>query len=278
MSITRHPTRRALLIGSGALATGALPLVPVRAAPASDRELLALMAVVEQVQIDHYAALLDAFADHAFAAEDLPEGSRARVETMLRAEEAQLAALDGATVVPTGVVVTGSLREALAGALELENFAVAAYAGVIPRLGRQGLIPELVGIHSADARHAAWLASLLGSEPFAAPIDASLAPGEVVARLEAMVSSPSSGATPTAMEEGATLAISAIAAELGVAEETIQVVSVEPRDWPDTSLGCPREGEVYAEVITPGYEIVVVAEGEEVVFHADREGAVVRCP
>jgi hypothetical protein len=276
MTITRHPTRRALLLGSGALAASVFP--PTAAVAATDRELMALLAGVEQLQVERYSALLDTFADADFAAEGFPDGTRALLETVLRAEEAQLAVLDGRTTALVVDAVAHNLRGALASVLDLENVAVAAYAGVIPRLGRQGLIPEMVGIHSVEARHAAWLASLLGAQPFGSAVDTPLSPGEVVTRLEAMMSTPRADATPAVTDDGASLALAAIAADLGVSETALQVDSVAPRDWPDTALGCPREGEFYAQVITPGYRIVVNVEGEEIVYHTDREGAIVRCP
>jgi hypothetical protein len=55
------------------------------------------------------------------------------------------------------------------------------------------------------------------------------------------------------------------------------VVRVEAVEWPDTSLGCPKPGEFYAQVITPGYLIVLAVDGEEIEYHADEAGNAVRC-
>jgi hypothetical protein len=57
----------------------------------------------------------------------------------------------------------------------------------------------------------------------------------------------------------------------------ISLVSVEPTQWRDTSLGCPRPSMVYAQVITPGYTIILKALGKEYEFHTDRAEAVVLC-
>jgi hypothetical protein len=62
-----------------------------------------------------------------------------------------------------------------------------------------------------------------------------------------------------------------------IALSDISPVSVEPTQWRDTSLGCPRPGMVYAQVITPGYKIVLKAQGKEYEFHTDRAEAVVLC-
>jgi hypothetical protein len=58
----------------------------------------------------------------------------------------------------------------------------------------------------------------------------------------------------------------------------IELVSIEPVDWPSSLLGCPRPGGVAgAPVITPGYRIILAARGELYEYHTDREGWVVLC-
>ena len=66
-------------------------------------------------------------------------------------------------------------------------------------------------------------------------------------------------------------------AGLHISLSDISLVSAEPAQWRDTSLGCPRPGMVYAQVITPGYKIVLKALGKEYEFHTDRANAVVLC-
>ena len=44
--------------------------------------------------------------------------------------------------------------------------------------------------------------------------------------------------------------------------------------WPDTSLGCPRRGEQYAQVVTSGF-VIELAHGDEVyTYHASPDRAV----
>ena len=38
-------------------------------------------------------------------------------------------------------------------------------------------------------------------------------------------------------------------------DDGLELVSDEPVQWEDTSLGCPQAGMVYAQVITPGHRI-----------------------
>jgi hypothetical protein len=63
----------------------------------------------------------------------------------------------------------------------------------------------------------------------------------------------------------------------GLAPGEIAVISVEAVDWPDTSLGCPQPDMAYAQIITPGYLIVLEAAGQTYEYHADDCRFVVLC-
>jgi len=60
-----------------------------------------------------------------------------------------------------------------------------------------------------------------------------------------------------------------LAARLGIAPELTETVSVEDVDWRDSSLGVPQAGMMYAQVMTPGYRIVLRANNRQYVYHAD---------
>ncbi|MFO7740972.1 MAG: hypothetical protein R6X31_01540 [Anaerolineae bacterium] len=80
------------------------------------------------------------------------------------------------------------------------------------------------------------------------------------------------------LERGPAAAVAHLADEIGVSQEEIEVVSVEPVEWPDASLGCPEPGKMYAQVITPGYRIILELEGDRFEVHTDQEGrSVVTC-
>ncbi len=70
-----------------------------------------------------------------------------------------------------------------------------------------------------------------------------------------------------------------VADQLGVAADDITVVSVEPVEWPDSSLGCPQPDMIYAAVITPGYQVTVEAQGTTYAVHTDSrpEGEKIIC-
>jgi len=59
--------------------------------------------------------------------------------------------------------------------------------------------------------------------------------------------------------------------------EEIREVSVEAVEWPDTSLGCPQPGMMYAQVITPGFRVVLAAKDQTVEYHTDLGRRVVSC-
>jgi hypothetical protein len=275
----RRASRRLLIGGSAsALSTAALLGPAPQLFAQTDRGLLDLLYALEQIQVALYEAVLDAFDQDAFAAMGFPPTARAEMTSILAADRAHLEVLerpDEAPEPPTVATDTDTLTTAIEEAITLKNLTIAAYAGIIPVLGRQRLIPELLGIHSVEARHAAFLNSLIGGNPFPDAVDAALAPEDVLARIEGMVQNPS--ATPVATPGAADPLVAAIASDLGVAADEIQVVSIEPRQWPDTALGCPQPGMMYAQVITPGSAIIVSVGGKQLEYHTDEQGTVVRC-
>lgn len=62
-----------------------------------------------------------------------------------------------------------------------------------------------------------------------------------------------------------------------VKPETITVVSSTEQQWPDGSLGCPKPGEMYTQMIVPGYRVVLQAGGEKYAYHSDQRGKFVVC-
>lgn len=56
---------------------------------------------------------------------------------------------------------------------------------------------------------------------------------------------------------------------LGVSEADIRFLRADAVDWPDSSLGCPEPGMMYTQVITPGYQVIVEAEGQLHFYHTN---------
>jgi hypothetical protein len=68
-----------------------------------------------------------------------------------------------------------------------------------------------------------------------------------------------------------------LSSDLGVSAADVRLVALEPTEWSDSSLGCPKPGMNYLQVITPGYRLVLEAQGQRYEFHTDQRGTVVRC-
>ncbi|RME52169.1 MAG: hypothetical protein D6790_18925 [Caldilineae bacterium] len=64
-----------------------------------------------------------------------------------------------------------------------------------------------------------------------------------------------------------------------VSPDQVLVRVIERVEWNDASLGCPKPGQMYAQVITPGYRIVVEAGDQVIEYHTNTnpEGPLVRC-
>ena len=80
---------------------------------------------------------------------------------------------------------------------------------------------------------------------------------------------PTIQASPPPAEPLVALATADAARRTGAAPESVRIVRVEAREWPDRSLGCPRPGMGYAQAITPGYLIVAEAAGQRFEYHTD---------
>lgn len=73
-------------------------------------------------------------------------------------------------------------------------------------------------------------------------------------------------------------AISDLATRLKISAEEIEVVRSEEVEWPDASLGCPEEGMAYAQVVTPGFQVILQADDRVYDYHAGPDGEAFLCP
>ena len=64
---------------------------------------------------------------------------------------------------------------------------------------------------------------------------------------------------------------------LGNDVESIHLVRIEAITWPYASLGCPQPNMFYAQVLTPGYRIVLEAGGEVSNYHTNMDAKVIFC-
>ena len=92
-------------------------------------------------------------------------------------------------------------------------------------------------------------------------------------------SGPTDAPVPPEAQAAVDAARQAASTDLALDPSAITVVSVEPQEWPDTSLGCPEPGMLYGQMITPGYIVVLEADGTTHEYHADASGQqAVTCP
>lgn len=68
-----------------------------------------------------------------------------------------------------------------------------------------------------------------------------------------------------------------LADQLGIPAEQISVVQGEAMRWSDSSLGCPEPGKMYAQAITPGYQIILEHDGQQFDYRANEQGYLKRC-
>lgn len=61
----------------------------------------------------------------------------------------------------------------------------------------------------------------------------------------------------------------ALAERLKAAGEDIRLVAVETVEFPDACLGLGKEGEMCAQVITPGYRLTMEAGGAQYIYHTN---------
>jgi rubrerythrin len=327
-----------VLGGGGLVALGASPLASaVQNASGDDVELLNVALALEHLEAAFYREGLRTFDETAFTELGDDPSAREMLQAIRSHEQAHVEALAqaitdrGGSPVEAGnydfgyVDLSGFLQVGTA----LENIAVGAYAELATAIADTDLLAAALGIHSVEARHAAYLGGLMADSPFPNAFDAprsreevqSLIGGLTVAnaRAERRAATPeASPATPEAdasPEVTAPLAavgtpqapsfeeppiagapepgnrqdreerqqgrfdvvIADAAVQLGVTPEEVTVVGRERVEWPDASLGCPVEGEVYAQVITPGFLVIVEGNETQLEYHTDREGNFVLC-
>lgn len=67
-----------------------------------------------------------------------------------------------------------------------------------------------------------------------------------------------------------------VAEELGVPPEELAIIETEQEEWPNSCLGLQDPDEFCAEVITPGWRVILERDGQRYEARTDQEGGVVR--
>lgn len=84
--------------------------------------------------------------------------------------------------------------------------------------------------------------------------------------------------TMPAQAEAVEAAKSDLAALLQVDPSLIVVARAESVEWPDGSLGCPQDDEMYTQALVSGTQILLDVDGRVYDYRADDVGNVKLCP
>jgi hypothetical protein len=120
------------------------------------------------------------------------------------------------------------------------------------------------------AAAAALVVAACGAEESPTAVPATPAAPPVAATEPAFQSPVQPGDAPEAASPeraAASAAIEDLAGRLSVAPEAIAVVAVNEVEWPDASLGCPAPDMGYAQMITPGVQIILESGGQTYEYH-----------
>jgi hypothetical protein len=114
----------------------------------------------------------------------------------------------------------------------------------------------------------------------AAPIDNNLQTPSPESDIENKdVTAPDKTMTPDANAQNLILlSKESLAGQFKINMDDIQLSSAVAVVWPDASLGCPQPDTAYAQVVTPGYSIVLKVAEKEYPYHTDGSTTVILCP
>jgi hypothetical protein len=167
-------TRAGFIVAAGAGALGVLAAAADDAAaaaiPASDQNVLNYALVLEYLQAAFYTE-----AERAKALSGRPAKAAKAVGAVERAHVKAFRDLLGRKAVGRPHFdfqgVTESNDAFLKTAVAFEDLAVAAYKGQARRIRSGAVLTSALGIHTVEARHAAWMRYLNGNTPAASAFD-----------------------------------------------------------------------------------------------------------
>jgi hypothetical protein len=167
-------TRAGFIVGAGATCAAVLGLTASSAEaagiPASDQDVLNYALVLEYLQAAFYTE-----AERSKALKGNPAKAAGVVGAVERAHVKAFLGLLGNKAVGRPHFdfqgVTEDEKAFLKTAVAFEDLAVAAYKGQARLIKSRAVLTSALGIHTVEARHAAWMRYLNGNTPAAAPFD-----------------------------------------------------------------------------------------------------------
>lgn len=67
-----------------------------------------------------------------------------------------------------------------------------------------------------------------------------------------------------------------LASQLKIDASTINLVSLEAINWPDSCLEIAKQGEMCAQVVTPGFRMILSVDGDNYTYHTDLTASNIR--
>ena len=80
----------------------------------------------------------------------------------------------------------------------------------------------------------------------------------------------------TAIPDAVNAAVNQLSQDIGVDVSDIRVVSFEQTDWQDACLGLGGPEESCAQVVVPGFRVVLEVNGQQYEIRTDQTGEVIR--
>jgi len=71
---------------------------------------------------------------------------------------------------------------------------------------------------------------------------------------------------------------SLLADQIGVPAEEVRIISMEEVEWPDSCFGLGGAAELCAAEITPGWRVILDANGQEYEVRSNKTGTIIRSP
>ncbi|MCX6081830.1 MAG: hypothetical protein NTW32_20070 [Chloroflexi bacterium] len=82
---------------------------------------------------------------------------------------------------------------------------------------------------------------------------------------------------PAGLEKMVETARLDLAERISVPVSAISLLQAGPVNWSNAGLGCPDPGMVYAEVITPGYQVILRSGDKQYEYHAGKDQLPIFC-
>jgi ferritin-like protein len=178
-AVSRRSLLGLVLVGTGAIAAARAPAAAAAGLAASDVAILNYALVLEYLQASFYTEAERSGAlsgKTAAAARVVGATERAHVRAFLKLLGSK--AVQRPTFDFQGT--TEQQRAFLKTAVAFEDLAVAAYKGQAPKLRSNAVLAAAVGIHSVEARHAAWMRELFGITPAVHAFDQPASRGSIL--------------------------------------------------------------------------------------------------